>query len=316
MADKEHLRILRGGVDRWNQWRQKNPDLQPDLSDANLSEANLFVVNFRNANLRTAYLSDANLRSANLHSADLRDAYLSDANLSNANLSNAKLSGAVLKRTQAPGANFQKADLTGITIEDWNISSTKKLDDVICKYIFFKEVRQERRSSDCTKTFAPGDFAKLVQKSLETVDLIFSNGIDWKAFFQSFGDLQVEYGDRPIFIQAIENKNDGTFVIRLNVPPDLDKGAIKRQAMKLYETKRLELEAWYRSTLHLKDEQIEDLRQHNKDLMELARLKPNQPIQNYINSNVTHQHGQGDNFGGDRIQGNKVIGDRDETSER
>jgi len=33
-------------------------------------------------------------------------------------------------------------------------------------------------------------------------------------------------------------------------------------------------------------------------------------------SKTTHQHGHGDNFGGDRVQGDKVISDGDETSER
>ena len=40
MANDEHLAILKKGVDAWNAWRDKNPDIRPDLSEANLSEAN------------------------------------------------------------------------------------------------------------------------------------------------------------------------------------------------------------------------------------------------------------------------------------
>lgn len=301
------------------------------LNEADFYSANLSLTDLRNADILSVNLGRANLSNAIANRADFSSSELGEADLSGAdlsltnfnatdlylaNLSEANLSGASLCEAKALRTNFSQAVLTGACIEDWHINNTTQLDSVICEYVYLKYWQNERRPSDCNKIFAPGDFARLAQKSLKTVDLIFRNGIDWKAFFQSFGDLQIEYGDRPISIQAIENKNDGAFVIRLNVPPDLDKAVIERQAMEQYKTKRLELEAWYRSTLQLKDEQIADLRQHSKDLMELAKLRANQPIQNYINSTIIYQHGKGDNFGGDRIQGNKVIGDRDETSER
>ena len=38
MANEEHLRILKQGVDAWNEWRREHPDIQPDLSGANLGE--------------------------------------------------------------------------------------------------------------------------------------------------------------------------------------------------------------------------------------------------------------------------------------
>ena len=41
MANHEHLRIIGRGVAAWNEWRQKNPELRPDLYKANLSKANL-----------------------------------------------------------------------------------------------------------------------------------------------------------------------------------------------------------------------------------------------------------------------------------
>jgi hypothetical protein len=36
MANDEHLAILKQGVEVWNEWRQKNPDVRPDLSRANI----------------------------------------------------------------------------------------------------------------------------------------------------------------------------------------------------------------------------------------------------------------------------------------
>jgi len=31
MADPEHLRILKRGVNVWKKWREENPDIKPDL---------------------------------------------------------------------------------------------------------------------------------------------------------------------------------------------------------------------------------------------------------------------------------------------
>ena len=41
MAYAEHLEILERGVEEWNKWREENPDIKPDLRNANRSNANL-----------------------------------------------------------------------------------------------------------------------------------------------------------------------------------------------------------------------------------------------------------------------------------
>ena len=41
MANPEHLELLKEGVDAWNTWRERNPDVQPDLKGADLSTRNL-----------------------------------------------------------------------------------------------------------------------------------------------------------------------------------------------------------------------------------------------------------------------------------
>ena len=59
MANEEHLKILQG-VAAWNDWRQKRPELIPDLRKANLSGADLNGVNLREAQLSGADLFRAN----------------------------------------------------------------------------------------------------------------------------------------------------------------------------------------------------------------------------------------------------------------
>jgi uncharacterized protein YjbI with pentapeptide repeats len=141
MANRDHVKTLRQGVDAWNAWRERKPLISPDLTGVDLSEANLGGENLSLANLSLAdhiraklggenldspiranlsgvNLSGANLRRANLSGADLRDASLGEANLSLANLGVADLSGADLCMADLSGAtlggaNLTEADLTG-----------------------------------------------------------------------------------------------------------------------------------------------------------------------------------------------------------
>jgi Pentapeptide repeats (8 copies) len=84
----------------------KDPDIRPDLSDANLIGANLM-----GAMLIRASLIGTNLSGANLIGAILNEADLSVANLIGANLGGADLRAAILIDT-----DFSGADLTGCRI--------------------------------------------------------------------------------------------------------------------------------------------------------------------------------------------------------
>ncbi len=81
MANQEQLDILKQGVDAWNLWRVENPDVQIDLSEAQLSGANLNDAHLILADLNGADLTRADLTGADFGGADLSDADLSDANL-------------------------------------------------------------------------------------------------------------------------------------------------------------------------------------------------------------------------------------------
>jgi uncharacterized protein YjbI with pentapeptide repeats len=114
MSDLE-LEILEGGVPKWNDWREMNPTVWPDLRGAELTRGKLDGVNLENANLLQAnlagaILTDAKLRNANLKEADLRRAVLTRADLQEANLYRAKLQEADMVRANLLHANLIKAE--------------------------------------------------------------------------------------------------------------------------------------------------------------------------------------------------------------
>ena len=242
-----------------------------DLQDANLQGAYLQYAYLQYAYLRGAQLQNANLQSAQLQSAQLQNADLRETNFSNANLSHAQLS-----TVQALRANFSGATLTGACIQDWNINSDTRFDNVICDYIYLKENQQERRPYH--SNFAPGEFVTLVRKISETLDLIFQNGIEWEAFSKSFHNLRVECPDSEISIQAIEKKSDGAFVIRVDVPPDSNKAELEAIFKQQYETELKAIDARYREQLQAKDREIEIHRQKSTEFFEITKILASRPI--------------------------------------
>jgi hypothetical protein len=139
MANKEHLRIFMQGVKAWNQWRRKNPEIKPDLSEGSfkemslrkiyLNDANLYRADFTGADLwqtlmRRTFLYKSNLSKTNLVDANLRDSNLRRANLSEANLSEANLREANLKQADLYMANLSGAYIVGANLKDANLRGT------------------------------------------------------------------------------------------------------------------------------------------------------------------------------------------------
>lgn len=136
MANKKHLDILKQGIDIWNEWREKNRDVKPDLSravlrkmrlnranlrDVDLSRSDLWASDLRNAKLVNATLndidlSDCNLASANLENANLNCAYCIKSNFFNAKLNNAILTKAILNHADFNEAKLKNADLRNASL--------------------------------------------------------------------------------------------------------------------------------------------------------------------------------------------------------
>jgi uncharacterized protein YjbI with pentapeptide repeats len=123
MANQRHLKILKEGVDAWNQWREAHPRIVIELSGADLSEAELSRVDLSEARLDSADLSAARLNNANLAGANLTMANLTAANLEHANLHAAYLVLTDFGGADLGGANLSRADLRGANLTLANLHS-------------------------------------------------------------------------------------------------------------------------------------------------------------------------------------------------
>jgi hypothetical protein len=126
VANDEHLALLRQGTAVWNEWRDRNPEVKPDLFDAVLPQEDLKGANLSGAKLIDAKLLYANLSNANLTGAALNGAYLSSANLAFANLSKADLAianldGALLFEAKLIGAKLYGANLSKADLSNANL---------------------------------------------------------------------------------------------------------------------------------------------------------------------------------------------------
>jgi len=74
MADESQVAMLKRSVEEWNEWRQQNPKVRPDLTGADLSNLDLSFVNFTHTNLRGANFSNSSLRGAFLVGALIKTA--------------------------------------------------------------------------------------------------------------------------------------------------------------------------------------------------------------------------------------------------
>jgi uncharacterized protein YjbI with pentapeptide repeats len=155
---------------------------------------------FRGINLQGAYLLDATMREYDFTSA----------NLSGADLSEADLRDSIFVQTDVTGVDFTEANLTGICIENWNINSQTCFTNVRCDYIFRKLDSKgkptDRHPSD--RNFNPREFESLYQEVGNIVELVFKEGVNWRAFAFTLQKLQLEDEGMGLELRGIEKRGD------------------------------------------------------------------------------------------------------------
>jgi uncharacterized protein YjbI with pentapeptide repeats len=286
-----------------------------NFSHAYLHEANLILADLRETNFFEAYLSRARLQNsqlfmANLASTQLDQAHLSEANLfmsilakadlsgaslSYSNLSRADLTGSILIATEALATDFTEAIFTEACLQDWNINSETKLEKVECDYVYLRvewyeedeEIKGnffERRPSDPNQKFAQGEFTKLFHRAINTVDLIFRNGIDWHALVVSIEKIKIEAEGLELKIQAIENKDDGAFVVRVSVPLEANKAEFEKSIRQEYDQVLKAQESCSMlqgEQLNFYRQQIQIERQNNTNLLEVIQTMVEHQVPKY-----------------------------------
>ena len=202
-----------------------------DLTDADFSGASLGNTDFRGAQLlRTnwyqakqlershregTYLAneqirrlvetkdghDQNFERQNLHGLNLAGANLADANLMKADLGAATLRGADLSRSQLVQTQLHEADLTeacltGAYIQDWGISTSTRLDQVQCEYIYMQlptkgEPDPCRKPDNRQEIFKEGDFSDFIAPILKTLELYRQQNVDPRSIVHKFRTLDL-----------------------------------------------------------------------------------------------------------------------------
>jgi len=142
VPNPEHFKLLSAGKEVWNQWREKNPGIQPDLSgimfvgeippgaaiegtilsipslnEVNLTNTNLHKASFWEVELFQANLKGANLANTHFYSVKLNGADLTGANLTKARFDEVDLTGAILVGADLREVNWDEIDLRGVDID-------------------------------------------------------------------------------------------------------------------------------------------------------------------------------------------------------
>ncbi len=202
MANPEHLAKLKEGVEDWNKWREENPDIKPDLSEAILKRDTLSGIN----------LSEVNLSGAELWSVNLSEAYLSQVNLTDAKCWKVNLSGANLEEANLTGACFQeKANLCGAILTNANLSGA----DLRCANLSKADLMEANLTGAKLKR-ANLTGADLREANLTGADLIWANLTDADLFKANLSGVML--GDAKLHgTKIVDASLQGAYFRRVEV---------------------------------------------------------------------------------------------------
>ena len=206
------------------------------LREFNLTQTNLTGADLQNANLRESLLINANLTEVNLQNANLRDSLLIDADLTGADLQEADLRDCILVRTQVIGVNFTGAKLTGACIQDWSVSSQTRFTNVECDYVYRKldELGNPTDRYPVKRNFEPGEFESLYEEVDHVIELVFKEGLNWRAFSFAFYELQTEEGELELEVKGVEQRKD-LWVVKVTYNENILRQLVEERVSVIYE---------------------------------------------------------------------------------
>jgi uncharacterized protein YjbI with pentapeptide repeats len=153
-ADPSHIRILQKGAEKWNEWREKNPEIQPNLKEVNLAaigctdlsyynldyadltnikgyRTNFYQVSALYTNWNGAILQNVNFQNAMLHGCNLSNAKIEDSHFIEAILDSSNLTGAVLSDINFSKASLIKANLSDIKLNFSDLTQANLMQAIV-----------------------------------------------------------------------------------------------------------------------------------------------------------------------------------------
>lgn len=191
MSINNHIKLIMKGARVWNDWREKNPTVIPDLSNSKMRDYDFDNYNLENAVMYNSYLADSHFHSANLKGAQLNDsilanasfdlANLQNANLNNCDLINAHFGQAYLKGINLSGCDLQDAFFMDAIMPDANMSNSElsyaSLDGAnlrradLSNSIFFHASITDANLSRANLSEADLSYARLVNTNLKGANI-------------------------------------------------------------------------------------------------------------------------------------------------
>jgi hypothetical protein len=205
------------------------------------------------------------LSGVNLQGAKLQDASFIGASLNQSNLRSADLSRAILKQTQLEGADLTGSILTGAYIEDWGITSTTKLKNVQCEYVYMRVPTKEnpnplRKPDSLREIFVEGEFADFIQPFFDTLDLYHSQGVDPRAISIALRDLSANHPDDKLQFMAIERRGNNGLNLRFTTTPEANKSDLSHEYFLRYTQIKREFPIAAQIKLAEQDAEIQTLK--------------------------------------------------------
>lgn len=251
-----------------------NPDVQHLLTQGYCRNHNFERVNLQGASLQQADLRRFNLLDANLNGADLRGADLRESILVRARMTDVDLSG---------------ADLTGSCIRDWSVNRETQFTGVRCDYIY-RDYENDRPVDryPVDRYFEPGEFEALFDRLSNVVELVFTQGVDWRALSFAFEKFQIEDNGLGLDLKGVEQRGD-LWIAKVTHREGISRQQVEQKVTSIY--------ADIRGALEVKDQQINQLLGIASNQAEAMREYSRQPFGNNFfisGSQITNLAGSGE----------------------
>ncbi|MGI2904511.1 pentapeptide repeat-containing protein [Tolypothrix sp. VBCCA 56010] len=179
--------------------------------------------------------SRINLQGAYLRNADMRHFKFIETNLNGAYLQGADLRGSILIRAQVTGVDFTGANLTGICIEDWSVNTKTCLTRVECDYIYRKldEKGEGTERYPIDRNFEKGEFEALYQEVEEVVELVFKEGVNWRALSFTFRQIQLEDEGLGLELKGVEKRGE-LWVVKVTHKEGIPRQEVEQRVIPIY----------------------------------------------------------------------------------